>query len=488
VSLHELRTVSAIRRAFVAGDIDAVEICHAALERIRARDETVRAFVTVDADGALAQARALDALRDRASAGPLAGVPVAVKDNLCTAGLATSAGSRALAGFVPPYDATVVSRLRRAGALIVGKTNLDEFGMGSSTEFSAFGPSRNPWNLDRTPGGSSGGSAAAVAARMVPAALGSDTGGSVRQPAGFCGLTGIKPTYGRVSRYGLIAFASSLDQVGAFGLTVADAAATLQTMAGHDARDATSADEPVGAWAEGLTGDVRGLRIGVPSRWLDAGLAPDVAARFHEALAVLRERGARVADIELPHAAYAIPVYYLVATAEASSNLARYDGVRYGARAAGAADLADLYDRTREEGFGAEVKRRIMLGTFVLSAGYADQLYGKALQVRTLITRDFESALETVDVIATPTSPTTAFRLGERVDDPVQMYLADVFTAGAPLAGLPALSVPCGFDVDGLPVGFHLVGRRFDEGTILRAAEAYEREQPWWRRSPPGLS
>ncbi len=487
MTASDLHTVSDVRRAFVTGRVSAVEVCEAALARVRAHDASIRAFITLDADGALALARSLDALADRASAGPLAGVPVAIKDNLCTAGLATSAGSRLLAGFVPPYDATVIARLRAAGAIVLGKTNLDEFAMGSSTEHSAFGPSRNPWDPARTPGGSSGGSAAAVAAGMVPAAIGSDTGGSVRQPAGFCGVTGIKPTYGRVSRHGLIAFASSLDQVGTFGRTVADAAAMLEAIAGFDDRDATSADESVPRWTEVLTGRVGPLRVGLPSRWLATGLAPDVASRFDDALATLRKLGATIVEVDLPHAAHAIPVYYLVATAEASSNLARYDGVRYGARAEDAEDLASMYARTREEGFGPEVKRRIMLGTFVLSAGYNDQLYAKALQVRTLIARDFEAALRHVDLIATPTSPTTAFRLGERIEDPVQMYLADVFTAGAPLAGLPALSVPCGFGADGLPVGLQFIGRRFDETTILRAADAFEREQPWWRSRPPGL-
>jgi aspartyl-tRNA(Asn)/glutamyl-tRNA(Gln) amidotransferase subunit A len=359
--------------------------------------------------------------------------------------------------------------------------------MGSSTEHSAFGPSRNPWDESRTPGGSSGGSAAAVAARMAPAALGSDTGGSVRQPAGFCGVTGIKPTYGRVSRYGLIAFASSLDHVGTFGVTVGDATSVLQVIAGHDHRDATSANRPVDDWAQAMTGDIRGLRIGVPTRWLEQGVDADVSARFREALDVLRSRGAVTVDIDLPHARHAIPVYYLVATAEASSNLARYDGVRYGARPPGSDTLRGMYEGTREAGFGAEVKRRIMLGTFVLSAGYYDQLYVKALQVRALITRDLDEALAAVDAVATPTSPTTAFPLGERLEDPVRMYLADVFTAGAPLAGLPALSVPCGFDSRHLPVGLQFVGRRFDEATILRLAEAYEQEQPWWKQVPPGL-
>jgi aspartyl-tRNA(Asn)/glutamyl-tRNA(Gln) amidotransferase subunit A len=480
-------TARDFHRAFRAGEVRAVDICEAALARVAATDPRLNTFITLDADGALASARALDARADGRSAGPLAGVPVAVKDNICTRALRTTAGSRTLVGFVPPYDATVVSRLRAAGAIILGKTNCDEFAMGSSTEHSAFGPSRNPWDESRTPGGSSGGSAAAVAARMAPAALGSDTGGSVRQPAGFCGVTGIKPTYGRVSRYGLIAFASSLDHVGTFGVTVGDATSVLQVIAGHDHRDATSANRPVDDWAQAMTGDIRGLRIGVPARWLEQGVDADVSARFREALDVLRSRGAVTVDIDLPHARHAIPVYYLVATAEASSNLARYDGVRYGARPPGSDTLRGMYEGTREAGFGAEVKRRIMLGTFVLSAGYYDQLYVKALQVRALITRDLDEALAAVDAVATPTSPTTAFPLGERLEDPVRMYLADVFTAGAPLAGLPALSVPCGFDSRHLPVGLQFVGRRFDEATILRLAEAYEQEQPWWKQVPPGL-
>lgn len=487
MTVSPFATAQETRRAFAAGDVRAVDICEAALARVAASDPGLHAFITVDTEGAMACARALDARADRQAAGPLAGVPVAVKDNICTRGLLTTAGSRALTGFVPPYDATVVCRLRDAGAIIIGKTNCDEFAMGSSTEHSAFGPSRNPWDVSRTPGGSSGGSGAAVAARLVPVALGSDTGGSVRQPAGFCGVTGIKPTYGRVSRSGLIAFASSLDQVGTFGLTVRDAACALQAIAGYDRRDATCSARPVHDWAQALTGDIRGLRIGVPERWLEQGVDADVSARFREALEVLRSRGAVTVNVDLPHARHAIPVYYLVATAEASSNLARYDGVRYGLRAPGSGALREMYERSREAGFGAEVKRRIMLGTFVLSAGYYDQLYVKALQVRSLITRDLDDALAAVDAVATPTSPTTAFPLGERLEDPLRMYLADVFTAGAPLAGLPALSVPCGFDSRGLPAGLQFVGRRFDEATILRLADAYEREQPWWKRIPPGL-
>jgi aspartyl-tRNA(Asn)/glutamyl-tRNA(Gln) amidotransferase subunit A len=380
-----------------------------------------------------------------------------------------------------------VQRLVDAGAIVLGKTNCDEFAMGSSTEHSAFGATRNPWDRERTPGGSSGGSAAAVAARLAPVALGSDTGGSVRQPAGLCGVVGIKPTYGRVSRYGLIAFASSLDQIGPMGLTVADAATVLQVVSGHDAHDATSSREPVPNWLGAWRPDVRGTRLGVPARWLDRGVDPVVRARFDEALRVLRALGGEIVEIELPHADLAIPVYYLIATAEASSNLARYDGVRYGYRAAGVQTLAEMYEHTREHGFGAEVKRRIMLGTFVLSAGYYDQWYVKAQQVRTLITRDLETALAQVDAVLTPTSPTTAFPLGTRLQDPVEMYVSDVFTVAAPLAGLPALSVPCGFDDRSLPVGLQVTGRRFDEATILRIAAAYEREQPWWRQVPPGL-
>jgi aspartyl-tRNA(Asn)/glutamyl-tRNA(Gln) amidotransferase subunit A len=379
-----------------------------------------------------------------------------------------------------------VRRLEEAGAIVIGKTNADEFAMGSSTEHSAFGPTCNPWALDRTPGGSSGGSAAAVAARLAPLALGSDTGGSIRQPAALCGIVGVKPTYGRVSRYGLIAFASSLDQVGPFAVDAADAAIALGVIAGADARDSTAAPEPVPDYAAALTGDLQGLRIGVPRRILVEGVDADVLAAFEAALAVFASRGARLVDVELPHSRHAIPVYYLIATAEASSNLARYDGVRYGRRAPAPGDgLAEMYERTRGTGFGPEVKRRIMLGTYVLSAGYYEAYYLKAQQVRTLIRQDFLDALAEVDVVATPTSPTAAFRLGERVADPLQMYLADVFTVSANLAGLPAISIPCGFTPDRLPVGLQLVGRMFEEGTLLRAADAYQRDTEWHRAVPP---
>lgn len=484
-------TLLSQREDWQSGARSAVSLCEEALAAIAQQDAVLGAFNTVIAEPALARAAAIDRERSRWRDRPLAGVPVAVKDNLCTKGVRTTASSRILEDFVPPYDATAVAKLEAAGAVIIGKTNCDEFAMGSSNENSAFRPARNPWATDRIPGGSSGGSAVAVAAGMTTLALGSDTGGSIRQPAALCGVVGLKPTYGRVSRYGLLAYASSLDQIGPFTWTVADAALALSVIAGGDAADATSAPREVPDYMQALTGDVKGLRIGVPATLLreaSAGVAADVAAAFDAALQVLVARGATLVDIVLPNAAAAIPTYYLVATAEASSNLARYDGVRYGFRAAaeGRDGLRDMYRRSREQGFGAEVKRRIMLGTYVLSAGYYDAYYLKAQQVRTLIRRDYEQAFQSVDVVAMPTSPTAAFRIGERVADPIQMYLADVFTVSANLAGLPAISVPCGFSTDGLPLGLQLTGRHFDEGTLLRTAEAYERDASWtWRRPAP---
>ncbi len=490
----------------------AVDVCRDALSRIAALDPHLNAFNTVVADRALARAESMDRDPDRWRDAPLAGVPIALKDNLCTRGVRTTASSRMLESFVPPYDATVVSRLEAAGAIVVGKTNCDEFAMGSSNENSAFGPVHNPWALDRIPGGTSGGSAAAVAARLTPVALGSDTGGSIRQPAAMCGVVGLKPTYGRVSRYGLIAHASSLDQIGPLARTVHDVALTLGVLAGRDPADATSAPEPVPDYTAALTGDVRGARIGVPRALLERGVDADVSRALSLALDALKSRGAKLVDVDLPHARYAIPVYYLISTAEASSNLARYDGVRYGFRAEpdterggtakavpyGAApcqaapyDLKSMYAKTRARGFGPEVKRRIMLGTYVLSAGYYDAYYLKAQQVRTLILRDYEQAFtgpDPIDVIAMPTSPTPAFRIGERVADPLQMYLADLFTVSASLAGLPAVSVPCGFTADRLPVGLQLTGRRFDEATLLRVADAYERDTGWSKQLPPILS
>ncbi len=477
-------TARNIRDGLARREYSAIEVCRSCLDRIERRDESLKAFITVDADRALARAAAIDSRPAGDTPLPLAGVPVAIKDNLCTSGLRTTAGSRILDGFVPPYGATAVTRLEAAGAIVIGKTNCDEFAMGSSTEHSAFGPSRNPWAADRTPGGSSGGSAVAVSAGFTPIALGSDTGGSIRQPAAFCGVLGLKPTYGRVSRSGLIAFASSLDQIGPFARTAFDAALVLDAIAGADPADQTSAARPVPAYEAALSGHVRGLRVGIPWPVFDRGVDAEVFAAFERSLDALRQRGAALVAVDLPHAKYGIPVYYLVATAEASANLARYDGVRYGSRAP-AATLAGMYENTRAAGFGAEVKRRIMLGTYALSAGYYDAYYLKAQKVRTLIRRDFDRAFEAADLLAMPTTPGAAFRLGERLDNPLQMYLADVFTVGAPLAGLPALSVPCGFTGDRLPVGLQLIGRSFDEETLLRAADAFERETEWWKAEPP---
>jgi aspartyl-tRNA(Asn)/glutamyl-tRNA(Gln) amidotransferase subunit A len=474
------------------GKTTAVAAIERSLDRIKRLEPSLSAFNTVIAERALDRARALDAAGS--PSGPLHGVPIALKDNMCTAGVPTTASSKILAGFVPPYSATVVERLERAGAIIVGKTNLDEFAMGSSTENSALGPSKNPWDVTRTPGGSSGGSAVAVASRMVPLALGSDTGGSIRQPAGLCGITGLKPTYGRVSRYGLLAFASSLDQIGPLTLTAEDAALVFSVLGGFVAHDSTSSAEPMPDLNAALNGDANGLRIGIPRAFLGDGVDAPTLAAYEEALAALAARGATLVDIELPHAGYGIPVYYLICTAEASSNLARYDGVRYGHRAKLEKDdgLLQMYERTRDEGFGAEVKRRIMLGTYVLSAGYYDAYYLKAQQVRTLLRQDYDRAFERVDLIATPTTPTPAFRLGEKTSDPVQMYLNDIFTVSANLTGLPAISIPCGFSPDSgpesaerLPIGLQLTGRAFDEATILRVADAYQRDTSFHLAEPP---
>jgi len=487
-------TAREIRDAVASRRISAVEVCRAAIARIRQLDGGLHAFLHVDEAGALARAERVDRRGSELSGLPLAGVPIALKDNICTAGVRTTAASRLLERYVPPYSATVVERLERAGAVFVGKTNCDEFAMGSSTEHSAFGPTRNPWAHDRSPGGSSGGSAAAVAAGMVPVALGSDTGGSIRQPAALCGVVGLKPTYGRVSRYGLIAFGSSLDQIGPFARNARDAAAVVAAIAGRDPRDSTSSSAAVPDYAALLSGDARGLRIGVPRHLLEDGVEPGVRDAFARGLDALADAGAAISDVRLPHAPLAIAVYYLVANAEASSNLARYDGVRYGSRAAEdtphttAADHADrltrMYYRTRAL-FGPEAKRRIMIGTFVLSAGYYDAYYGKAQQVRALIRRDYEQAFAAVDVIALPTSTTVAFKLGERTSDPLQMYLSDVFTVAANLAGVPAVSVPCGLS-GGLPVGLQLTGRPFEEATLLRAADAIETRLP--RLRPGGGS
>jgi aspartyl-tRNA(Asn)/glutamyl-tRNA(Gln) amidotransferase subunit A len=467
-----------LTRKLAAKDLSSVEVTEAALRRIEATDAKLGAFLRVMPEEARAAAKASDARRARGRAlSPLDGVPVGLKDIFLTEGVETTCGSRILEGFVPPYDATVVERLRAAGAVVVGKLNMDEFAMGSSNENSAFKPCHNPWDLSRTPGGSSGGSAAAVSARQVFGALGTDTGGSIREPASFCGVVGMKPTYGRVSRYGVIAFASSLDQVGPFGRSVWDAAVQLRHVAGHDPRDMTSSARPVPDYLEGLEGGARGLRLGVPKEWFQGGVDAGVEKVVREALAAYQRLGAKLVEVSLPHSRYGVAAYYLLAPAEASSNLARYDGVRFGLRARDAKGLAEMYGETRQRGFGPEPKRRIMLGTYALSAGYYDAYYLRAQKVRTLIRRDFDRAFESCDVVAGPVAPTVAFKLGERVDDPLQMYLADVFTITCNLAALPGLSVPAGLHPsERLPVGLQLVGRPFDEATLFRAARALERE------------
>jgi aspartyl-tRNA(Asn)/glutamyl-tRNA(Gln) amidotransferase subunit A len=474
-------------RRIAAGTVRARDLTEAYLARIAAIDGQLGAYLTVDAEGARAQADAVDRARAQGDTlGPLAGVPLGIKDILVTRDLETTAGSRMLAGWRPPYDATVVTRLRRAGAVILGKLNMDEFAMGSSNENAAFRPCRNPWDLTRVPGGSSGGSAVATAAGLCGAALGTDTGGSIRQPAALCGIVGLKPTYGRVSRYGLIAFASSLDQAGPMTRTVEDAALLLEVMAGLDPNDATSSDAPVPRYRDALERGVRGLTIGLPEEYFSSALDGEIAAAVQAAISALEQQGARMRKISLPHTRYALATYYLIAPAEASSNLARFDGVRYGARSGdGSTGLFDMYTRTRGQHFGPEVKRRIMLGTFALRSGYYDAFYRKAQQVRSLIRGDFERAFAEVDLVLSPTSPTAAFRAGERVQRAIDMYLSDVFTLSCNLAGLPGISVPCGFTAAGLPIGMQLLGRVLDESTILAAAAAHERATDFTARRPP---
>jgi aspartyl-tRNA(Asn)/glutamyl-tRNA(Gln) amidotransferase subunit A len=476
-------TIHELTAAFVTGAMSPVAVAESYLARIDALDARVGAYLTVMRDEALAAARASEA-RYRAGAprGPLDGAPVALKDVFCTRGVRTTCGSRILETFVPPYDATMVDRLRAAGAVILGKTNMDEFAMGSSTEHSAFHVTRNPWDLTRVPGGSSGGSAAAVAGGLAAGAFGTDTGGSVRQPAAFCGVVGLKPTYGRVSRYGLIAFASSLDHVAPFALDIVDTALLLGAVAGHDPLDATSVDAPVPDYVGALAGGVKGLRIGVPDEYFGAGLDPEIERAVRAAVDVLRDLGATIERVSLPSTEYGVATYYVVAPAEASSNLARYDGVKYGLRVPGK-DLIDMASRTRAAGFGAEVKRRIMLGTYALSAGYHDAYYGQAQKVRTLVRREFEAAFARVDLLAAPTTPSVAFTHGDKAD-PLAMYMNDVYTIPASMTGLPAVSVPCGFNGAGLPIGLQLIGRALDEPTLLRAAHAYEQATPWRQRRP----
>lgn len=475
-------TLTELRDALRRGEITSVAATQAMLDRIVAHDNIIRSYLTVTDEMALEQAAAADGRLAAGDKSPLLGVPVAIKDMLCVAGAPTTAGSKILEGFIPPYNAFAVDRLIEAGAVILGKTNTDEFAMGSSTENSAYFTTCNPWDVARVPGGSSGGSAAAVAAGFAYGALGTDTGGSVRQPASFCGLVGVRPTYGRVSRWGVIAFASSLDQVGPFGRTVADAAAMLRVVAGYDPRDSTALDAPVPDYEAALSGDIRGLRVGVPREYFVEGMDPEVERAVRAAIADLAALGAEIIDISLPHTRFGLPVYYLIAPAEASANLARYDGTRFGPRVAGA-DMIDTVRQTRAL-FGPETKRRIMLGTYALSAGYYDEYYGRALKIRALIREDFRRVFESVDVIAAPTSPTTAFKIGERTDDPLAMYLADIFTLPLNLSAGCGLSVPCGFDSLGLPIGLQLIGDTLQEARILNAAHAYEQLRPWHRRLP----
>lgn len=482
MKLHEL-TIHEALRLLERREISAVELTRAVLQRIANVDNDIRAYLRLTPESALEEARRADELRRAGNQGALLGIPVAIKDVLCLAGVPTTCGSHILESFVPPYDATVVARLRQAGVVFLGKTNTDEFAMGSSTENSGFFTTHNPWDLTRVPGGSSGGSAAAVCAGEALGALGTDTGGSVRQPAALCGVVGIRPTYGLVSRYGLVAFASSLDQAGALAKDVTDCALLLNVIAGHDPRDSTSVDVPVPDYRKSLGHGVKGLRIGVPREYFGAGTQPVVEAAVRQAIRVLEGLGAVVGEASLPYTEYALPVYYLIAPAEASANLARYDGVRYGHSAAQAPDIWESYRRARQEGFGAEVKRRIMLGTYALSAGYYDAYYRKAQKVRTLIRQDFDQAFQRFDVLLGPTSPTVAFEIGERTADPLQMYLADVFTLSQPLAGICALSLPCGL-ADGLPVGLQISGPAFGEATVLRVAYAYEQATDWHTRKP----
>ena len=492
----ENSTLRELSDALAAGQLSSVELTQRFLDRIAAANPGLNAFVTVDPERSLAQARAADARRARGEAAPLTGIPVAHKDIWCAEGWRTTCGSRMLANFTSPYDAHVIARFNDAGAILLGKCNMDEFAMGSSNETSWFGPVRNPWNPAFVPGGSSGGSAAAVAARLAPAATGTDTGGSIRQPAALCGVSGLKPTYGVVSRYGMVAFASSLDQGGPFAKSAEDLALLLNVMAGFDARDSTSLERApedytrvLAAPMPGAPADrpLAGLRIGLPKQYFGAGLASDVAAAVEAALAELRRLGATTAEVDLPASDLAVPAYYVIAPAEASSNLSRFDGVRYGHRAAEYGDLVDMYCRTRAEGFGAEVKRRILIGTYVLSHGYYDAYYVKAQRIRRLIAEDYARAFAQVDVIAGPTSPTVAFEFGAKTADPVQMYLNDIYTIPANLAGLPGLSIPAGFGAGGLPVGLQLVGNYFDEARMLAIAHQYQRATDWHKRAPAGF-
>ena len=476
-------TVSELSEKLKKKEVSSKELTSLYLRRMEEVDEKIHAYITVCRDSAVKEAEAADKRIKEGDATPLTGVPIAIKDIFCTKDVRTTCASRILENFVPPYDATVVRKLKEAGAVILGKLNMDEFAMGSSTENSAFFPTLNPWDTKRVPGGSSGGSAAAVAAGECAASIGTDTGGSIRQPASLCGVTGLKPTYGRVSRFGMIAFASSLDQGGPITRDVTDCAIMLKIIAGHDPLDSTSMDAPVPDYTAALKKEIKNMRIGIPKEYFIEGLDKDVSEAIKDAIGVFKKAGAELVDITLPHTEYAISVYYLVATAEASSNLARYDGVKYGLRVADGG-LLDMYKLTRDAGFGAEVKRRIMLGTYSLSAGYYEAYYKKASEMRTLIKMDFEEAFKKCDIILTPTSPTAAFKLGEKIADPLTMYLSDIFTISCNLAGIPGISIPCGFTKENLPVGLQLLGKPLDEATLLRAAYNYEKNTEWHKKRP----
>ena len=478
-------TIHELHDKLMKGETTSEEITESVLGRIKAVDDKVKAYITVSDEIARVQARDADKrIKAGETTSPLLGIPIAVKDNMCTDGIRTTCASKMLSNFVPPYDATVVQKLNRAGYVLCGKPNMDEFAMGSSTENSRFFITKNPWDLERIPGGSSGGCAAAVAAGECIGSLGSDTGGSIRQPASCCGVVGLKPTYGRVSRYGLVAFASSLDQIGPITKDVTDVALLLNVISGHDARDSTSANIPTPDFTRALRKDVEGMKIGLPKEYFIEGMDPEVEKSIRDAVKTLEGLGAKVVEVSLPHTDYAVATYYILATSEASSNLARYDGVKYGFRAEAPKDLMDMYMKTRDQGFGAEVKRRIMLGTYALSAGYYDAYYKKGQQVRTLIKRDFDEAFKTVDVIATPTAPTAAFKIGEKSSDPLQMYLSDIFTISVNLAGIPGISIPCGFTSGKMPIGLQLLGKHFNEESIIRAAFAYEQSMEWHRGRP----
>jgi len=481
------KTIAQLSKSLAAGEFSSEELTRAHLERIARFGASLNCFVTVTADAALAQARAADVLRKQGKAGPLAGVPLVHKDIFCTDGVKTSCGSKMLDNFIAPYDATVVSRLKAAGMPMLGKANMDEFAMGSSNETSYYGPVKNPWDLKAVPGGSSGGSAAAVAARLAPAATGTDTGGSIRQPAALCGITGLKPTYGRVSRYGMIAFASSLDQAGPMTRSAEDAALLLNVMAGFDERDSTCVERDVPDYAATLNASIKGLKIGLPKEYFGAGLDAGVAQVIEQAIAEYKKLGAEIVEISLPNGELAVPTYYVVAPAECSSNLSRFDGVRFGYRCADPENLEDLYKRSRAEGFGVEVKRRIMIGTYALSAGYYDAYYIKAQKLRHLISDDFKQAFERVDVIMGPTSPTVAFNIGEKADDPVTMYLSDIYTIATNLAGLPGMSIPAGFS-QGKPVGLQVIGNYFDEARLLNVAHQFQLATDWHMRTPEAFA